>query len=301
MKVLITGATGLVGQALSKLLWQNGHTVHYLTTQKNKIINEPLYKGYYWNPEQGQIDASCLEGVDTIVHLAGATVAKRWTPEYKQEIIESRINTTNLLYKLLKNNSHQVKNVVSASAIGIYPHSYTTYYDESSTETDDSFLSQVVVRWENAVNALELLGVKVCKIRIGLVLAKEGGALTEMVKPIKLGLGAPLGTGKQMQSWIHIQDLARIFYTAMQQQWVGIFNAVAPTPVDNAALTKAIAKRLQKPLFLPNVPKFVLQLTLGEMHELLFSSQYVSSKKVQETGFEFDYKTIDEALAHALK
>lgn len=301
MKVLITGATGLVGQALSKLLWQNGHTVHFLTTQKNKLVDEPLYKGYYWNPQQGKIDVSCIDGVDAIVHLAGATVAKRWTTEYKQEIIESRINTTNLLYKLLKNNQHTVRNVVSASAIGIYPHSFTTYYDENATQTDDTFLGQVVVRWENAVNSLELLGLKVCKIRIGLVLAKESGALVEMIKPIKLGLGAPLGSGKQMQSWIHIHDLARIFFMATQQEWIGVYNAVAPTPVDNTQLTKSIAKALHKPLLLPNVPKFVLRLALGEMHELLFSSQYVSSKKVQDKGFTFDYQTIDDALSHLLK
>lgn len=301
MKILITGATGLVGQALVKLLWQNGHTVHYLTTSKSKIVNEPLYKGFYWNPERGDIDVSCLEGVDTIVHLAGATVAKRWTQKYKQEIIESRINSTNLLYKLLKNNEHQVKNVVSASATGIYPNSLTTYYDETSTETDDSFLSQVVVRWENAVNSIELLGVKVCKIRIGLVLAKEGGALVEMAKPIRMGVGAPLGTGKQMQSWIHIQDLVHVFYKAASQQWVGVYNAVAPTPVDNTQLTKAIAKTLNKPLFLPNVPKFVLSFALGEMHELLFSSQYVSSKKLQQEGFEFNYPTIESALQNLLK
>jgi uncharacterized protein (TIGR01777 family) len=301
MKILITGATGMIGKELVNLLLQNNHTVHYLTTSKDKIQNRANYYGFYWNPEQSIIDENCLMGVDVVIHLAGATVSKRWTDSYKEEIIQSRVLTTNLLYKSLKDYPNQVKQIVSASAIGIYPDSLTEVYSEESLKVSHDFLGTVVQKWEESVNIFAILKIKVCKIRIGLVLSDKGGALTEMVKPIKLGVGSSFGSGLQMQSWIHVSDLVELFYFATQNQLEGVYNAVAPNPVTNTLLTKTIAKVLKKPIFMPSVPKFVMQLVLGEMHQLLFLSQNVSSKKIEDKHFKFQFSELEPALVDLLK
>lgn len=300
MKILITGATGLIGSELVSLLLQNGVSVHYLTTSKKKIENQPNYKGFFWNPEQGIIDENCLMGVDAIIHLAGASIAKRWTKAYKQEIIESRIFSSNVLFKALKENPNQVKQIVSASGVAIYPNSSSEIYSENSTAVDDSFLGNVVVKWEESVDKFQLLNLKVCKLRTGIVLSNKGGALLEMLKPIQLGLGSPFGNGKQMQSWIHLHDLAALYFFAVQNSWEGVFNAVAPNPVTNEALTKTIAKIADKPLFMPNVPEFVMEFLLGEMHQLLFTNTNISAKKAQDKGFVFQYPTIEKALVNIL-
>lgn len=300
MKVLITGATGLIGTELVSLLLQNGISVNYLTTSKKKIVNELNYNGFYWSPEQGLIDENCLMGVDSIINLAGANIAKRWTNSYKQEIIESRLLSSALLFKALKNNPNQVKQIVSASGTSIYPNSNTIIYDENSTQVNDSFLGNVVVKLEESTDKFASLGLKVCKLRTGIVLSTNGGALVEMLKTIKLGLGSAFGTGKQIQSWIHIHDIAALYLFAIKNDLEGVYNAVSPSPVTNEELTFTIAKVLKKPLFIPNIPKFVMKLMLGEMHELLFENRNLSAKKIEDKGFEFKYKTIDTALKNIL-
>jgi uncharacterized protein (TIGR01777 family) len=300
MKVLITGATGLIGTELVSLLLQNGISVNYLTTSKKKIVNELNYNGFYWSPEQGLIDENCLMGVDSIINLAGANIAKRWTNSYKQEIIESRLLSSALLFKALKNNPNQVKQIVTASGTSIYPNSDTIIYDENSTQVNDSFLGNVVVKWEESTDKFASLGLKVCKLRTGIVLSTKGGALVEMLKTIKLGLGSAFGSGKQIQSWIHIHDIAALYLFAIKNDLEGVYNAVSPNPVTNQELTFTIAKVLKKPLFMPNIPKFVMKLMLGEMHELLFENRNLSAKKIEEKGFEFKYKTIDKALINIL-
>ena len=301
MTVLITGATGLVGQELVNLLLQNGYTIHYLSTSKSKLVSQNNYKGFYWNPKTSEIDLNALTDVEVIVHLAGANVAKKWTSSYKEEIIESRVLSTRLLYKTLQKNSHQVKQIVSASAIGIYPDDLNYIYHETDNKVDNSFLGNVVQQWEEEVNQFEKLHIKVAKIRIGIVLAKNGGALLEMAKPIKMGVGAAFGSGLQYQSWIHIQDLVGIFQFVIQNQLSGVFNGVAPYPVTNAELTKAIAKTLGKPLFLPNIPQFVMKIMLGEMHQILFSSQHVSCRKLLDLKYQFKFASLDKALCDLLK
>lgn len=300
MKILITGATGLIGTELVSLLLQNGISINYLTTSKKDIKNEPNYQGFYWNPQQGVMDEKSIVDVDTIVHLAGASISKRWTSKYKQELIESRTLTTNLLYRTLKSHPNQVKHLISASAIGVYPDSKETLYTEENKSVDNSFLGQVVVKWEQAVDNFKRLNIKVCKIRTGLVLSQKGGMLKELMKPIKLGIGSPYGDGKQWQSWIHIDDLVHLYFYAIQYQWEGIYNATAPNPVDNEELTKTVAKVLDKPYFFPAIPAFVLKLALGEMHILLLSSQNVSSQKAQDNGFAFKYRTLEKALQNLL-
>ena len=300
MKVLITGATGLIGTELVSLLLQNGINVNYLTTSKNKIVNELNYNGFYWSPEQGIIDENCLMGVDSIINLAGANISKRWTNSYKQEIIESRLLSSALLFKAIKSNPNQVKQIVSASGTSIYPNSDTIIFDENSTQVNDNFLGNVVVKWEESTDKFATLGLKVCKLRTGIVLSTKGGALVEMLKTIKLGLGSSFGSGKQIQSWIHIHDIAALYYFAINNNLEGVYNAVSPNPVTNEELTFSIAKVLKKPLFMPNIPKFIMKLILGEMHELLFENRHLSANKIIDEGFVFKFKTIDNALKNIL-
>lgn len=300
MKILITGATGLIGTELVELLLKRGIHVNFLTTSQKKIDKKPNLQGFFWNPEKGIIDENAFIGVDSIIHLAGANVAKRWTNAYKQEIIESRIVSSNLLFKVLKHNPNQVKQIISASAIGIYPDSLKNIYTETNKTIDDSFLGNVVVKWEDSVDKFKLLNIQVCKLRTGIVLSENGGALTEMIKPIKFGLGAAFGSGKQFQSWIHITDLVEMYLFAVQNNLTGIYNAVAPNPISNKQLTVAIAKKLKKTLFLPNIPEFIMQMILGEMHEILFSSQNVDNKKIINEGFLFKYNSVEKALEDLL-
>lgn len=301
MKVLITGATGLVGSELVSLLLKKGIHINYLTTSEDKLQNEKQYNGFLWNPDKGEIDESVLDGVDAIIHLAGATISKRWTEKYKQEILESRILSTNVLYNVLKNKPNEVKQFICASAIGIYPDSRTEVYSEDDTRVDALFLGKVTEKWEEAVNQIERLGITVAKVRTGLVLSGKGGALVEMAKPVKFGLGAAFGDGEQYQSWIHLRDLVHIYYFILTEELGGVYNAVAPYPVSQNILMKAIAKVLDKPYFIPNIPKFVMELILGEMHILLLSSQNVSARKIIDEGFQFRYLSLEKALTSALK
>ncbi|NNT72274.1 TIGR01777 family protein [Flavobacterium sp. IMCC34852] len=296
MKILITGATGLIGKELVKQLLAKNYTVHYLTTSKAKIDDKPNCMGFYWNPQQGKIDESCIYGVDTIIHLAGANIAKRWTNAYKQEIIESRTLSAELLFNLVKKTPNQVKQIISASGTAIYPDSLNKVYNEATKESEDSFLSNVVKKWEASVNVFQVLGIKVCKLRTGIVLSNQGGALPEMVKPIKLGFGASMGSGKQIQSWIHINDLVALYVFALEKQLEGVYNAVTPNPISNEVLTKTIAERLNKSIWLPNIPVLAMKMILGEMSYLLFSSKNLSATKVLDLGFQFQFPNIKQAM-----
>lgn len=298
MKVLITGATGLVGSELVSQCHDKGYAVNYLTTSKKKICSEPNYQGFYWNPDTGEIDKKCLNGVSVIINLAGSSISERWTEKYKKTIISSRINSLDLLKNTLQNTiNHKVTSFVSASAIGIYPDSLSDYYDEDDERVDDSFLGKVVELWEKKVDEFKDLKIKVAKVRIGLVMSKDGGALPEMAKPVNFFVGAAFGSGEQWQSWIHIHDLAGIFLYIATNELKGIYNGVAPNPVTNNKLVKEIAKNLERPLFLPNIPKFIMHTILGDMAYILFASQRVSSKKIEEEGYMFYYANICHALA----
>lgn len=287
----------MVGNALVQHCHSQHITVNYLTTNKEKIINREGYNGFYWDPDTQEIDTACFEGVSAVINLAGASIAKRWTGPYKQKILSSRINSLKTLRRGLESIDHtKITSFVSASAIGIYPNSPSAYYTEAESEVDNSFLGEVVASWEKEVDNFQKLGLMVAKIRIGLVLASEGGALPKIAGPIRKYVGAAVGSGEQWQSWIHVNDLARIFLFVIENRLQGIFNGVASNPVTNAKLTKEIAGVLKKPLFLPNVPEFVMKILLGEMSYLLFASQRVSSKKIEEEGFDFNYPNIKVAL-----
>ncbi len=301
MKVLITGATGMIGGELVEKFHGLGIDVNYLTTSKNKIQSKDNFQGYYWNPKEGEIDLECFEDVSIVVNLVGANVASRWTTSYKQEILDSRKESAKTLLKSLHKIDHEVEYLISASAIGIYPDSLTKLYEEDESNLNDNFIGEVVQEWEKAIDNFQELGIKIAKLRIGLVLSDQGGALEKIKQPIEFYAGAPLGSGKQWQSWIHIEDLCEMFIHCIKKQETGVFNAVAPQPVSNKELTLAVANAIGKPIFLPNVPASVLRLLLGEMATIVLSSQYVSSKKIESTGFEFSYIYIDRALQNLLQ
>ncbi len=299
MKVLITGATGLVGQAIAKVLHSKGIPVNYLTTSKDKISTSENFKGYYWNPDNGEIDLDCFTEVQAIINLAGTSIAERWTPSHKKRVLSSRINSLKTLRKgLEKFGPSEVECLVSASATGIYPDSLSKFYDEHETETADGFLGEVVQKWEAEANTFKALDINVAKVRIGVVLSVDGGALPKMAMPIKNFVGAALGSGDQWLSWIHIEDLAQMFVFIVENNLKGTFNGVAPNPVTNSKMTKELARVLDMPLWLPNVPKFVLRTVLGKMSQLLLASQRVSSKKIEKHGFNFQYCNICTALEH---
>ncbi|MDO6810354.1 TIGR01777 family oxidoreductase [Zobellia galactanivorans] len=297
MRILITGATGLVGSAIVEQCHKNDIAVNYLTTSKKKIASEPDYKGFYWNPNKGEIDLECFEGVTAIINLAGASISKRWTLAYRKKIISSRVNSLRTLHSALEKVDHQnILSFVSASAIGVYPDSLSRYYTEEEKAVDDSFLGEVVKVWEEEIDNFKSFSFSVAKVRIGLVMSCKGGALPEMAKPVKLYLGAAFGSGEQWQSWIHISDLARIFIFVLEHGLSGVYNGVGPNPVTNAKLVKEIAKVFDRPLWLPNIPKFVMRLLLGKMSYILFASQRVSCKKIEEEGFSFEYPNVCVAL-----
>lgn len=298
--VLITGATGLVGKALVKKCLQNGFNVHYLTTRKSKIKLQENYKGFYWNPQLEIIDISCFEGVNIIINLAGSSIAQRWTKAYKSLILSSRKKALELLHSSIETHDFPVKHIISASAIGIYPDSKTRYYEEDFQGTDISFLRTVVRSWEGALKAFNALGVKTTALRIGIVLDKHEGALPKISGPIKGYIGSALGSGDQWQSWIHIDDLVRMFMFVLDSSLEGIFNAVAPNPVQQKDFVKSVANVLKRPIFFPKVPEFILNFALGEMSAIALESQRVSAQKIQDLGFEYDFHELDAALGDLL-
>jgi uncharacterized protein len=296
--ILITGASGLIGTRLTALLQQKGYTVSHLgRSKKNGTV-----KSFTWDVTRQTVDSEAFKNADTIIHLAGASVAeKRWTAKRKQEILESRTHSTRLLYSALSQAQYPVTSIISASAIGYYGFESNQWLTEESAPGKD-YLADVTRQWENEVDKIATLGIRAVKMRIGIVLSTEGGALESMAKPIRLLAGAPLGTGNQYISWIHIDDLCDMFIKAVEDNRMsGPYNAVAPAPVTNGELTKLIAEKLKKPLILPAVPKFALKLILGEMAEIVVSGSRVSPQKILAAGYNFKFTKVDQALDDLLQ
>jgi uncharacterized protein (TIGR01777 family) len=297
--VLITGASGLIGQRLTELLLQKGCRVSHL----GRSIRRGKIPSFVWDPDAGTIDNNAFNGIDTVIHLAGAGIAdKRWSHARKKEILDSRLRSTALLVKSLKATHSSVKTVIAASAIGYYGfgNSDTVLNEESLPGSD--FLSSVVVKWEQETDRIDSPGIRLVKIRIGIVLSERGGALKEIVRPVRWGVGASLGTGKQLVSWIHLDDLCEMFMMAIQQEQIaGVYNATAPNPVTNQNLTESIASVLGRRILLPNVPSFALHLLIGEMADLVLFGSWVSSKKIEQKGFKFRFPVLNGALRNLLE
>lgn len=301
MKILVTGATGFIGTALCSHLLKHNHSVHYLVTNAKDIKDKENYKGFLWNPEKNEIDLNSLEQVDAIVNLAGHTINCAWTEENKKAIHDSRINCSNTLFKALKDNQHQVKSIVNASAIGIYPSSETAVYTEHSTDFGNDFLAEVCKDWEAANLRFESLGINTAITRFGLILSKDNGVLHELAKVVSKGLGANLGNGEQWMSWIHFNDVIEIIYQLLKNQQGGIFNVVAPNAVKQHQFLKLLAAQLNKPLWLPNIPEFVIKFGLGKRSALVLSSQHVQSVKLPEIGYKFMFTDLASTLKDLYK
>lgn len=297
-KILITGGTGLVGTRLTEHFLNQGNEVFHLSRSAG---NNEGVRTYQWDIKKGHIDEEALD-VDYIIHLAGAGVAdSRWTEKRKKVIYNSRIDSTNLLFQKIKSTGKKLKGFISASAIGYYG---LDTGDSICRETDNpgnDFLADVVVDWEKAADQFESeLNIPTAKIRIGVVLSDEGGALPKLVQPIKFGVGAPIGSGRQYMSWIHLDDLVGIFAFAIEKNLQGTYNAVAPNPETNKSLSQQAANALNKPFFFPSVPGFVLKLIFGEMAGILLGGNRVSSKKIEDEGYSFLFPTSGKALNNLL-
>jgi len=294
--VLITGATGLIGKPLTEALITKGYQVSHLSRSPGK---NPQVKTYLWDVDKGQIDEHCIDGVHTIIHLAGAGIAdKRWTEKRKQLLVNSRTQSIRLIYQLLQNRPHEVKNIISASATGYYSNRGDELLTEHSQPLHD-FLGTCCIAWEKAVDEGVSLNLNITKFRTGVVLSTKGGALPPISLPVKFALGAALGNGKQYIPWIHWQDAVNLYLHAMEGHLPpDVYNMVAPVPVTNKQLTQAVARQLRKPLWAPNVPAFLLKLMLGEMSLVVLGSTRVSAEKVQDAGYKFKFENISEALGN---
>jgi uncharacterized protein (TIGR01777 family) len=298
--IIITGGTGLVGGYLSRMLAEQGYQVIILTRTPAKAkATHPNIRFAKWDVETGYIDPSAWAQADAVVHLAGAgVVAKPWTTAYKKEIIDSRVRSGALIVEAAKTLENKITTVVSASAIGYYGADNGNGPFVETDPADDHFLGETCRQWEQAIQPVQALGKRLVICRIGIVLANEGGALAEFKKPLKFRVGGILGNGQQTVSWIHIEDLCRIFNAALSDtEMQGVYNAVAPSPVSNKELTIALAKAMYGNGFvtLP-VPSFVLKLMLGKRSIEVLKSTTVSAQKLVEHGFQFEYPTIEKAM-----
>ena len=293
-KVLITGGSGLVGKELSKLLNSNNYDTAILT----RDINKRGSRTFYWDYENGKLDQEAIEFADIIVHLAGEGIAnKRWTKEQKQRIIDSRVKTSNLLLDVIKKSKKKPHTIISASAVGIYGiESSTKVYTEEDKGADD-FVADVVKQWESNVDKFESLGIRTIKLRIGIVISKDGGAYQKMVLPVKLGLGSALGSGNQFMPWIYIGDLTEMILFSIRNSNVNsTYNAVAPEYITNYDFMKTIATALNMPYFMPRVPSFIFKLMLGELSQILLTGLKVSSDKIVSVGFKFKYSKFEDLM-----
>jgi uncharacterized protein (TIGR01777 family) len=298
MNITISGASGLIGRRLLKSLAAEGHSLHALS--RHAGTNMPAgVKLSAWDPVRAEPPADSLRDADAVIHLAGEPVAQRWTEEVKRKIRDSRVGSTNNLVQALAKLTTRPKTLICASAIGYYGSRGDETLTESSPPGSD-YLAEVCQAWEKAAQDAESLGMRVVRVRTGLVLDMRGGALPRMLPPFKLGIGGKLGSGRQWTSWIHIEDLAGIFHLALAAPIQGPVNGVAPNPVTNADFTRALGATVKRPAILP-VPGMALGLLFGEMSDVLLASQRVLPKAAEEAGYRFRFPHVGAALADLLK
>lgn len=301
LKVLITGGSGLVGTTLSSKLTEQGYEVIHLSRFKSKSSK---YKTFTWDIAEGVIEQGALDGVDVIIHLAGAGVAdKRWTDERKRVLTSSRIDSANLIFEQLKSMNKKINAFISASAIGIY--GFDTggiVQTEDRIQLGDDFLATLTKKWELAADQFGDLGTRVVKLRIGLVLSREGGLLEKLLPVAKIGMSSAFGSGDQYMSWIHIDDLVNMFVESIKNKKLnGVYNAVAPNPVSNKEFLSILSDALNRPYFLPNTPKFLLKFVFGELASAITGGNKVSSRKIEASGFKFQFEDLQASLKDLMR
>jgi uncharacterized protein (TIGR01777 family) len=298
--VLISGGSGFIGKHLTQLLIERGYSVSILSRSERQNTSEISY--YKWDVLTQFIDEDAVLNADYVIHLAGENIAeKRWSQKRKEEIINSRQQSTQLIYSVLKKHNKKLDAFISASAIGIYG---AVNGEEICTEDSplaNDFLGSTCQKWEEGLDFIEYLNIRTVKIRTGLVLGREDGFLKKLIPIFKWRLGAALGSGKQYMPWIHVDDLCNIYFQAVIDPMMnGPFNAAINDNTNNSIFSKTLAKLFGYKIWLPNVPAFILKTAMGEMSKIVLTGRRVSSDKIEKTGFNFKFKNLEEALKDCL-
>jgi len=298
--VLIAGGSGTIGTALTEILRNDNYNVSWLTTSQKQKEGVSIFQ---WDPTAGNMEEKALQNTDYIINLAGADIGeKKWTRERKKILRESRIKSTELLVKKVSEKNVPLKAFVCASATGYYGYDSGSVEKKEGSRFGDDFLATLVKEWEAAADEFQNIGIRTVKLRTGLVLEKTRGVWPRFEKVIKWGLAAALGSGDQYMSWIHIDDVCRIYKMALESEsMTGVYNVVAPNPATNKEFVKTAAKILNKPAFLPNVPSFVMKLMYGELASALLGSSRVSCEKLAQEGFEYRYSNLEDAMKTLVK
>ena len=294
--ILITGGTGLIGTKLYKFLKEKHFNVIVLTRRESLSIENKDF--VLWDPEKNILDTNKIENMDCVINLAGESIdGSRWTNKYKKRIMDSRVISTRFLFTKLKSLKNKPKVLVSASAVGCY-HEDTLNEQDETSDLNHNFLGDVVKKWEFESRKFEDIGIKTSILRIGVVLSKEGGMLRKLYPLFLLGLGVPIGSGKQILSWVHIDDMVAIIFKCINENLSGIFNIVAPEKINNIDFTKLLSKRIsfiRLPSFI-KAPKFLVRIIFGEQSTLVLNGLNISSKKIEKTGYVFKFPIMDDAL-----
>ena len=294
-RVLITGGSGLIGQQLCNHLQQRGYEVALLGRSNSDHSNT---LSYTWNLYRNEIDRDAINNCDFIIHLAGTNIgAKRWTSKRKDEIINSRVKSIDLIFNNLNRKSTKLKAFISASAIGYYGALTSEHIFIETDPPAGDFLGQVCKKWEDAADKFTSAGIRTVKLRTGVVLSKQGGALAKLQKPVQWGVASAIGSGKQYMPWIHKDDLCAMYIHALENiQMEGAYNAVAPEHVSNKTFTERLAQVLGKPFWLPNIPAFVMKLMFGKMARMLLEGSRVSSEKIEAAGYKYQFPDLNKAF-----
>ena len=293
--VLITGGTGLIGKHLANKLQVKGYKVALLSRTGNPSADIPVYK---WEPDKNKIDNEAVSGTDYIIHLAGEGIGdKRWTKKRRQTILESRVKSCQLLFNTVRETRSGIKAFITASGIGYYGSVTSEKIFCEADHTGEDFIAKICMHWENEADRFENFGIRTVKIRTGIVLAEEGGAMARMMTPVKAGIGSALGNGRQYLPWIHIEDLCNIYTKAIEDKTLtGACNAVAPDHKTNKEFIRTLARVYDKPFFFPEIPAFVLRILYGEMSGILLNGSRISSEKIMSSGYSFLFPDLEGAL-----
>ena len=300
MKLLITGGTGTIGKEITILSLLEGIDVNILTRNKSLKSKKEGLKYFYWNPDNKFIDYDCFKGVDTVINLSGYNVFNYWTKKNKLKILNSRVKSTEFILSEINKRNIKLNTFISASGIAVYKDSYSNYYSENDSVSDkNSFLNQVIIKWESVVLKYERLmpSTSFSIMRVGLVLSKEGGLYKISNNLARFYLLSPVGSGEQWQSWIHVNDAARAFIKCSRESWKGIFNLVTPNPVTQKVMLNSIAENNNRKIIIPNIPLRIINLLLGEVTQIINSSQKVKPEVLTQKNFKYKFSNLDQAIA----